>query len=1173
MLRKLTVYIIGLLSLVFYSGKVFASHVQGVEVYYTCIDPANKIFRIYVKAYRDCSGINLSPPDAEFSPTWYPTACTPPVALGPWKPLPMFNPCTGQVDTTDNLIPVPGTVCDEWLCDSTECNGGSSGAVIQGTDYRWWYRDYNFSNANCNSYSLVFETCCRNSGVNLTGSSFCNFVSINPNLCNSSPAFGQDLVPYLCVGQTATFNPNAVDPDGDSLVFSLSNCYDDDDGNGGCNWNSYSGTSTVNQPIPSNPAMVLDSATGVFTITPTQPGFYQMCYKIEEYRNGVLIGTYIRDVQVVVVDCPPNKPPTMTLYDASGTELIPDANNVFRDTVCVGSLAEYSIDVKDGDGDLVKITFDNSIPSVTFNPPANFTSIITNQPWQWNPTIMPSNPITGVFSVTDNNCPIAAKADYTLSLYVVSDLQVHSNYQINCNEVVFTIDSITGGVPPYQIRWEGAGGLTQNPNNTQMSFSHTFPGPGSYPVTLTVNHGANCPKVIYDTLVIPNNAVIIDAGIDRTVCSSLQDTLGTSEVAGQTYSWSPTTGLNNPNAARPLATLTTNNTYVPDTAVYYVTVSNNVCTATDSVKIIIYPKPVVYVQGETAICAGEADTLIGPDPALGYSYQWNTGDTTRSIIVQPFQTTTYTLYTTNGVCLSDPFNFVVQVIDSPEVQIIGPSTICKGNTLNLVGVGAGQIYWSNGTQGNILTDNPLQDTVVYWAYGVEAGCVGDTAFHQVITVPAPVLALDTLSAIDQCLQGNLYRFQVTPLAAGSVPDNYIWILGEGAMPAVIEGQNSVQYSYLTPGTKYISVYAKTGDCPSDTLKWEVHVIPHPDVDFIVPEPQCFFGNSYDFTNTTDPITGTQFLWIFPNATPDSSSDVHPQGIVFDTSGVFNVTLHATGINDCKSSITKPVRVYYTPDDARAETDTACYGFSGLLRGIYPTYPPNVTFYWYTSPTATTPVFKGNPFQTPPLRTPTTYWVEAVTPDGCPSRNKTPVKVEIDDIPDIKITPEDTIVVSIPNAIVEFTSAVSSDVAFWLWNFGNGTSSNDPNPTVQYFNPGVYSVTLTVTDSAGCTNSIVKNNLIIVEEPLKVFVPNAFSPNGDGINDVFEIKTQLVKELQITVYDRFGGIVFSSNDINFRWDGTDKSGKACQEGAYVYYIKGKFYNNKPFEQNGSILIIR
>ncbi len=1168
MLKKLIVYLVGIFVFIALKQETIASHVQGVEVYYTCIDPTNKVFRIYVKAYRDCSGINLSPPDVEFSPTWYPAGCIAPVALGPWRPLPMFNPCTGQVDTTDNLIPVPGTVCENWLCDSTDCNNGSSGAIIQGTDYRWWYREYSFANANCSNYTLVFETCCRNSGVNLLGASFCNYVSINPNLCNSSPAFGQDLVPYLCVGQTATFNPNAVDPDGDSLVFSLSNCYDDDDGAGGCNWNTYTGTSTVTQPIPSNPPMTLDSTTGVFTISPTQPGFFQVCYKIEEYRNGVLIGTYVRDIQVVVIDCPPNKPPVLTLYDAAGNELIPDQNNIFRDTVCVGSLAEYTVNVKDNDGNMVKVTFDNSIPA-TFNPPTNFTSLINNQLWSWNPTIMPANPITGVFSVTDDNCPIAAKADYTLSLYVVSDMKVYSHYQVNCNDVTFIIDSITGGVPPYQIRWEGAGGLTQNPNNTQMTFNHTFPGPGSYPVSLIVEHGANCPKIILDTLVIPNNAVTLDAGIDRTVCSSLQDTLGSTDISGQTYSWTPTTGLDNPNAARPLATLTTTNTYVPDTTTYYVTVSNGVCTATDSIKIVIYPKPIVYVQGKNSICAGEPDTLTGPDPALGYSYQWSTGATSQSIIVQPNTTTTYTLYTTNGVCLSDPFNFVVQVIDSPEVQIIGPTTICKGNTLNLVGVGASQIYWSNGTTGNTLTDNPLQDTVLYWAYGTEGTCVGDTIFHQVITVPAPVLDLDTLSAIDQCLQGNNYRFQVTPLPTGSTPDNYIWILGEGAMPAVIEGQNSVQYSYLTHGTKYIKIYAKTGDCPSDTLELEVHVIPHPDVDFIVPEAQCFYGNSYNFTNTTDPITGTQFLWTFPNAAPNSSTDVHPQGIVFDTSGTFSVTLEATGINNCKSSITKPVQVYYTPEDPEARADTACYGFYALLYG---TYPNNVTFYWYTSPTATTPVFKGNPFQTPPLRTPTTYWIEAVTANGCPSRNRIPVNVEIDDIPDIKVTPEDTVVVSIPNAIVEFTSETSPDVEYWLWNFGNGSTSNDPNPTMQYFAPGVYTVTLTVTDSAGCSNSIVKNNLIIVEEPLKVFAPNAFSPNGDGINDVFEIKTQLVKEIQITIYDRFGGIVFTSNDVNFQWDGT-YNGKACQEGAYAYVIKGKFYNNKPFEQKGSVLIIR
>jgi len=116
------------------------------------------------------------------------------------------------------------------------------------------------------------------------------------------------------------------------------------------------------------------------------------------------------------------------------------------------------------------------------------------------------------------------------------------------------------------------------------------------------------------------------------------------------------------------------------------------------------------------------------------------------------------------------------------------------------------------------------------------------------------------------------------------------------------------------------------------------------------------------------------------------------------------------------------------------------------------------------------------------------------------------------------------------------------------------------------------VTLTVTDSAGCTNAAISRNLVIVEEPLNVFAPNAFSPNGDGLNDYFEIKTQLVKRLQVTIYDRFGNIIYQSNDVNFKWDGT-VNGSPAPEGAYVYTIKGEFYNGKSFEQKGSVTIIR
>lgn len=1149
-----------------------STHIQGVEIYYQCLNSSTKLYRIYIKVYRDCSGISVSPPDVEFNPTWYPTSCNAPIAQGPWTPVPLYDVCAGQWDTTNNLVVLPGTVCDNVLCTETECNNGNGASGINGTDYRIWYRDYSFANANCSNYTLVISSCCRNTAlVNLSSTSFCNAISLDPNLCNSAPAIGSEATPYLCVGQTTTFNPNVSDPDGDSLVFSLSDCYADDNGSGGCNWNSYTGGFSVTNPLPSNPPISIDSTTGAFTVTPTVSGMYQFCYKIEEYKNGTLVGTYIRDMQVVVIDCPPNKGPVLTLFDNNGQQLIPDNNNVFYDTVCVGALAEYLIDVKDNEGDQVKITYDNGIPGNFPTPlPTNFVPQISGLSFQWTPPGTPTpNPLSGVFIVEDDGCPISGKSYYTLRLYVVPEVQATINYNVNCNTATISAN-ISGGFPPYSIQWSGSGGINNNPDNTQMSFTHTFPGPGKYPIELHIEHGANCPVVIYDTITVPNTAVIIDAGTDRTICSSITDTLGSTDIPGQTYAWTPTTGLSDPTIARPVINITTNNVSVPDTFKYYLSASNqNGCSATDSITIVVFPKPIVYVSGKNEICAGESDTLSGPDYALGYSYQWSTGDTSRSILVQPSKTTTYTLYTTNGVCVSSPFNFTVIVQDTPQVQIIGPNTICKGNQLKLVGIGADQIHWSDGSIGYVLNDNPIQDTVVYWAYGQNGKCVGDTVFHTVITVPAPVLDIDTLRPIEQCLKGNSFSFSATPLSVGSQPDNYIWILGEGAMPGVIEGQSSVSYYYLTPGQKQVKVYAKTGDCPSDTTKIDVIVNPQPEVDFVVPTPQCFFGNSYSFTNTTIPLQGSQFLWVFQNATPDSSTDVHPSGIVFDTSGVFNVTLYAETDKGCKEHKTKRVTVYETPADPEAKTDTACYGFTALLYG---TFPPNVTFYWYTSQTSSVPVFIGNPFTTPPIVSNTTYWVEAVTKDGCPSRNRIPVKVIVEDIPDVTILPDSIVTVLIPNAIVEFSSITSPDVEYWLWNFGNGQTSGEPNPTIQYFAPGTYTVTLTVTDSAGCTNAAIARNLVIVEEPLHVFAPNAFSPNGDGLNDYFEIKTQLVRRLQITIYDRFGNVIYESNDINFKWDGT-VNGSPAPEGAYVYTIKGEFYNGKPFEKKGSITIIR
>ena len=97
--------------------------------------------------------------------------------------------------------------------------------------------------------------------------------------------------------------------------------------------------------------------------------------------------------------------------------------------------------------------------------------------------------------------------------------------------------------------------------------------------------------------------------------------------------------------------------------------------------------------------------------------------------------------------------------------------------------------------------------------------------------------------------------------------------------------------------------------------------------------------------------------------------------------------------------------------------------------------------------------------------------------------------------------------------------------------------------------------------------------VVVIQNIRLFVPNAFSPNGDGLNDVFQVETRLIRELEISIYDRWGKLTYNSRDLNFEWPGVDVTGQPLPEGAYVYKIRAIGIDNSVIERAGSVLVLR
>lgn len=141
---------------------------------------------------------------------------------------------------------------------------------------------------------------------------------------------------------------------------------------------------------------------------------------------------------------------------------------------------------------------------------------------------------------------------------------------------------------------------------------------------------------------------------------------------------------------------------------------------------------------------------------------------------------------------------------------------------------------------------------------------------------------------------------------------------------------------------------------------------------------------------------------------------------------------------------------------------------------------------------------------------------------------------------------------------------------YQWFFGDGNTSTAVHPNNTYIDPGTYIITLIATDEKGCKDTISKP--ITIEEAYYVYVPNTFTPDGFRYNNVFEASTVGVKTLKVTIYNRWGQLVYSSNDREFQWDGTYE-GEPVQDGTYVWKINYLSNSGRDILLTGHINCIR
>lgn len=155
--------------------------------------------------------------------------------------------------------------------------------------------------------------------------------------------------------------------------------------------------------------------------------------------------------------------------------------------------------------------------------------------------------------------------------------------------------------------------------------------------------------------------------------------------------------------------------------------------------------------------------------------------------------------------------------------------------------------------------------------------------------------------------------------------------------------------------------------------------------------------------------------------------------------------------------------------------------------------------------------------------------------------------------------------------IYFTTDVESESADFMWNFGDGETSYERAPEHKYTKPGKYNVELEVVQR-NCSETITLKGLVIKDRALQI--PNIFSPNNDGKNDVFKVSVpEYLKQFEAYIMNTDGQLIYKWSDPKLGWDGLMMNGQEAQTGSYYYIIKGVDSNDKHFEYKSFLELVR
>jgi large repetitive protein len=562
----------------------------------------------------------------------------------------------------------------------------------------------------------------------------------------------------------------------------------------------------------------------------------------------------------------------------------------------------------------------------------------------------------------------------------------------------------------------------------------------------------------------------------------------------------------------------------------------NGCTTTNSVTITEPTVLTSTLSSTNVSCYGGnngTSTLISLGGTPGYLYVWSTGQTTQNVSGLTMGNFSVVITDTNGCTLT-----LIDSISQPSI-LATPSSqtniLCNGNKSGTVAVnpsGGTPIYfflWNNGQTTASITGIGIGNYSVTTTDS--KGCSNTNTF----VITEPPLLTSALSQANVLCNGGISGSASVIASGGSPVYSYAW--SNGLITPSITG--------ITIGI-YFCIITDANNCTNTNT-------------FSITQPTlltstasqtnilCTGGTSSASVTTSGGIPAYIYNWSNGQSTTS----------ITGLAGNYSVTI--TDMNGCTNvevfSITEPSMLSLS----LSGNDSICFGETSVLN-VSPTGgTPNYSYFWM-------PCSQNIQTISVTPSSSTTYTVTVTDANGCSLFNQT-FNVSVLPLP---VALFDTTSKGKFSSTFSFTDLGSGGTS-WLWNFGDGSTSKEQNPIHKFLGVGTYKVTQYVFNQFGCIDTFK----IDVNFMDGIVIPNVFTPNGDGINDVWYIPNSGMSEFQVAIYDRWGLKIFESTSDEIRWDGRSSSGIQMTDGTYYFQLKAilKSVNgNKDSSTRGSITLL-